>query len=105
MDKASTYLLEEYRKAGYVTQVQTFTYSKFQDLGSTLTVGDMTISGRALNGSLAGKLRAPLVAVPMSDGLPISPLSMSGVRSLLYGAARFAFSKRLRMRQRQVQWV
>ena len=64
MDKASAYLLEEYRKAGYVAQVQTFTYSKFQDLGSTLTVGDMTIPGRALNGSLAGKLKAPLVAVP-----------------------------------------
>lgn len=64
MDQASTYLLEEYRKAGYVAQVQTFTYSKFQDLGSTLTVGDMTISGRALNGSLARKLRAPLVTVP-----------------------------------------
>ena len=64
MDKASTYLLEEYRKAGYVAEVQTFTYSKFRDLGSSLTVGDMTISGRALNGSLAGKLRAPLVAVP-----------------------------------------
>jgi len=64
MDKASTYLLEEYRKAGYVTQVQTFTYSKFRDLGSTLTVGSMTISGRALNGSVAGTLRAPLVAVP-----------------------------------------
>ncbi len=64
MDKASSYLLEEYRKVGYVAQVQTFTYSKFQDLGSTLTVGDMTIPGRALNGSVAGKLRAPLVAVP-----------------------------------------
>jgi Zn-dependent M28 family amino/carboxypeptidase len=68
MDKASTYLLEEYRKAGYVAQVQTFTYSKFQDLGSTLTVGDMTIPGRALKGSLAGKLRAPLVAVPNFGG-------------------------------------
>jgi len=64
MDKASAYLLEQYRKAGYAAQVQTFTYSKFQDLGSTLTVGDITISGRALNGSLAGKLKAPLVAVP-----------------------------------------
>lgn len=64
MDQASTYLLEEYRKAGYVAQVQTFTYSKFQDLGSTLTVGDMTIPGRALNGSLAAKLKAPLVVVP-----------------------------------------
>ncbi len=64
MDKVSTYLLEEYRKAGYVAQIQTFTYSKFQDLGSTLTVGGMTISGRALKGSLPGQLKAPLVAVP-----------------------------------------
>ena len=68
MDKASTYLIEEYRKAGYVAEVQTFTYSKFQDLGSSLTVGSMTIPGRALNGSLAGKLRAPLVAIPNVGG-------------------------------------
>lgn len=64
MDLASTYLLEEYRKAGYVAEVQTFTYSKFEDLGSNLTIGGTTIKGRALNGSLAGKLTAPLVAVP-----------------------------------------
>lgn len=64
MDKASTYLLEEFRKAGYTAQVQTFTYSKFQDLGSTLTVSDRTIEGRALNGSPAGNPTAPLVVVP-----------------------------------------
>lgn len=64
MNKASTYLLEEYRKAGYVAEVQTFTYPKFEDLGSKLSVGKTTIQGRALNGSLAGKPTAPLVAVP-----------------------------------------
>ncbi len=64
MDKASTYLLEEYRKAGYVAQVQTFTYSKYQDLGSTLTVSGTTIKGRALRDSPARKSTAPLVAVP-----------------------------------------
>ncbi len=64
MDKASAYLIEEYRKAGYVAQIQTFTYSKFQDLGSTLTVSGMKIEGRALNGSPAGKPTARLVAVP-----------------------------------------
>lgn len=63
MDKASTYLLEEYRQAGYVAQIQTFTYSTFQDLGSTLTVSGRTIEGRALNGSPAGKPTARLVAV------------------------------------------
>ena len=64
INKASSYLMSEYRKAGYVTEVQTFTYPKFQDLGSNLTVSGKTIEGRALNGSLAGKPTAPLVAVP-----------------------------------------
>lgn len=64
MEKASTYLLQEYRKAGYIAEVQTFTYSKFEDLGSNLTVDGKTITGIALNGSLAGKLTARLVAVP-----------------------------------------
>lgn len=64
MDLASTYLIEEYRKAGYVAEVQSFTYPKFEDLGSNLTVGKKTIEGRALNGSPAGQPTAPLVAVP-----------------------------------------
>lgn len=64
MDKASTYLIQEYRKAGYVAEVQTFTYPKFADLGSNLTVEGTTIEGRALNGALAGKPTARLVAVP-----------------------------------------
>ena len=64
MAKASTYLIEAYRQAGYVTQVQTFTYQKFTDLGSNLTMDGKTIAGQALNGSVAGKLTAPLVAVP-----------------------------------------
>ncbi len=64
MDKASSYLMQQYRRAGYVTEIQTFTYPKFEDLGSSLTVNDKTIKGQALNGSIAGKLIAPLVAVP-----------------------------------------
>lgn len=64
MDKASAYLIDEYRKAGYVTQVQTFTYPKFRDLGSNLSVNGGTIEGKALNGTIAGTLNAPLVAVP-----------------------------------------
>lgn len=63
MEKASAYLVEEYRRAGYVTEIQTFTYPKFEDLGSSLTVNG-EIQGRALNGSPAGKINAPLIAVP-----------------------------------------
>lgn len=64
MDRASTYLIEQYRKAGYVAEVQTFTYPKFEDLGSSLTVDGTTIKGQALNGSRSLKPTAPLVAVP-----------------------------------------
>jgi aminopeptidase YwaD len=64
MDQASAYLIDEYRKAGYVTKVQTFTYPKFADLGSNLSVDDKTVEGKALNGTIPGKVTAPLVAVP-----------------------------------------
>ncbi|BAY22477.1 putative aminopeptidase [Calothrix sp. NIES-2100] len=64
MEKASAYLIERYRQAGYVAQVQTFNYEKFLDLGSNLIVNGTTIEGKALKGSINAKLSAPLVAVP-----------------------------------------
>ena len=64
MDQAIAYLREEYRQAGYVTRMQTFTYPQFKDNGSNLTVNGTTIEGRALSGSPRGNLTAPLVAVP-----------------------------------------
>jgi len=63
MDKASTYLMEAYRRAGYEAKIQTFTYSKFEDLGSSLTIAGQQIAAQALNGSV-GRPTAPLVAVP-----------------------------------------
>lgn len=64
MEQAQAYLIEEYRLAGYETRIQTFSYPKFEDLGSNLTVAGKTINARALNGSVAGKPSARLVAVP-----------------------------------------
>lgn len=64
MGKASAYLSKQYRRAGYVAEVQTFTYPKLEDLGSSLTINGRTIEGQALNGSRAGKPTAPLVTVP-----------------------------------------
>ncbi|NJO80771.1 MAG: M28 family peptidase [Cyanobacteria bacterium RM1_2_2] len=64
MDQASAYLIEEYRKAGYATKIQPFSYSKVEDQGSNLIVERTTITGRALNGSEAGNLSASLVAIP-----------------------------------------
>lgn len=64
MERASAYLISEYRKAGYVAEVRTFTYPKFEDLGSSLTVGGQTLGGQAIQGSPAGRPAARLVAVP-----------------------------------------
>lgn len=64
VEKARDYLLARYREAGYVTEVETFSYPKFLDKGSSLSVGDTQIGGQALSGSIAGQLTAPLVGVP-----------------------------------------
>jgi len=63
-EQARTYLMREYSQAGYVTELRSFTYPKFEDLGSTLTIGDVPLKGRALNRSPVGQLTAPLVVVP-----------------------------------------
>lgn len=63
-ERASHYLLEQFRQAGYVTEVQPFTYSKYEDLGSSLIVNGAAIAGQALNGSRPGSPSAQLVVVP-----------------------------------------
>lgn len=63
-EQARTYLIAEYRQAGYVTELGSFTYPKFEDLGSALSVGGVRLEGRALKGSLAGQVTASLVVVP-----------------------------------------
>lgn len=69
VEQASAYLIEEYRRAGYATEIGTFTYQRNEDLGSTLMVAEQRLAGRALSGSPAGQMTAPLVAVP-SVGRP-----------------------------------
>ncbi|MCX7596142.1 MAG: M28 family peptidase, partial [Fischerella sp.] len=64
MEKATAYLIDEYRKAGYVTKVQTFDYQKFVDFGSNLNINGASIEGNALNGTIPGKVNAPMVVVP-----------------------------------------
>ncbi len=61
--RAGDYLVKAYQQAGYQTQIQTFTYSKFVDSGSTLTVGEELLSGAALVGSAQGEVNAPLVPI------------------------------------------
>jgi hypothetical protein len=63
-EKASAYIEQKYHKAGYRTRIQTFTYSKFRDLGSSLTVDGTNIKANVFKGSAPGQLSARLVAVP-----------------------------------------
>ncbi|BAZ38696.1 putative aminopeptidase [Calothrix sp. NIES-4101] len=62
--KASVYLAEQYRQAGYKTKIQTFTYTKFVDLESNIIVDGKTIKGYSLKGTIPGKVKARLVAIP-----------------------------------------
>ena len=64
VEKAANYLVDQYKKAGYNTEIRTFTYTKFLDLGSSVTVDRLRIEGRALMGSGAGKAEGVLIAIP-----------------------------------------
>lgn len=63
-ERASRYIEAAFQQAGYLTEVQVFTYSKFVDHGSTLTVENSVLVGQALNGTIPGSLTARLVAIP-----------------------------------------
>jgi Iap family predicted aminopeptidase len=64
MQRANDYVVQEFRKAGYQTEIQTFDVPRWEDKGSSLTVDRNRIEGRALFGSGSGKLEGRLVAVP-----------------------------------------
>lgn len=63
-EKASELLIDRYRQLGYQVEVQTFTYPKFFDAGSSLSVDGKTIEAWAMVRSIAGNPSAKLVAVP-----------------------------------------
>ena len=64
-ERASRYIEAAFQQAGYLTEVQVFTYSKFVDHGSTLTAEQLSAgTGQALNGTILGNVTARLVAIP-----------------------------------------
>lgn len=62
--RASELLTDRYRKLGYQVDVQTFTYPKFFDAGSSLTIDGKTIEAWAMVRSIAGSPAGKLAAVP-----------------------------------------
>lgn len=91
-EKASAYIIAQYRKAGYVTETQKFSYPKFEDLGSSLTIDGVQVRGKALRGSIAGKLKAPLVIVPnVGRATDFSSVNVTGAIALVRrGEIRFS---------------
>ncbi|MBW4524380.1 MAG: M28 family peptidase [Phormidium tanganyikae FI6-MK23] len=63
-ERASEYLSNQYRKAGYEVEIQTFTYPKFADAGSSLRLDGKTIETWAMVRSIAGSPSGKLVTVP-----------------------------------------
>ncbi|MBE9013477.1 M28 family peptidase [Pseudanabaenaceae cyanobacterium LEGE 13415] len=63
-ERASELLIDRYKKLGYEVEVQTFTYPKFFDAGSSLSIDGKTIEAWAMVRSIAGNPSGRLVAVP-----------------------------------------
>ncbi|MEO1403268.1 MAG: M28 family metallopeptidase [Cyanobacteria bacterium J06635_1] len=71
-EEASQYLQSAYEQLGYEVRIEPFTYEKFLDQGSYLTVSEgatgaatgLRIEGHALQDSAEGTVQAPLVGVP-----------------------------------------
>ncbi|BAY54485.1 aminopeptidase [Leptolyngbya boryana NIES-2135] len=63
-ERASEFLVNEYRKAGYQVEIQPFSYPKFADVGSDLTVNGTAIRVWAMVRSRSGHPSGKLVIVP-----------------------------------------
>lgn len=62
--QARAYLEGQFRSLGYEVRRETFTYPRFDDLGSGVELGGRTLAGLALQGSVGGEVTAPVARVP-----------------------------------------
>lgn len=63
-EQARGYLEGELRALGYSTRRESFSYPRFDDLGSEVRVGTRRLSGLALQGTPGGEVSAPVARVP-----------------------------------------
>lgn len=61
--QARTYLEGQFRALGYEVRRETFSYPRFDDLGSGVEAGGRTLAGLALQGSVGGEVTAPVARV------------------------------------------
>lgn len=60
---ARRYLTEQFRALGYEVRQETFSYPRFDDLGSGLEASGRLLVGLALQGSVGGEVTAPVARV------------------------------------------
>ncbi|OLV15786.1 M28 family peptidase [Deinococcus marmoris] len=63
-EQARRYLEAQFQALGYQTRRETFSYPRFDDLGSDVRVGEGVLRGNALQDSAGGEVTAPAVRVP-----------------------------------------
>ena len=63
-EQARAYFEAQLRGAGYTVRRETFSYPRFDDLGSAVSLGASQLNGLALQGTQGGEVSAPLVRVP-----------------------------------------
>jgi aminopeptidase YwaD len=64
LENAANYLIDEYKKIGFEAKIQTFTYPRLSDLGSSLSVAGTKFTANALFDSSVADIEAPMVIVP-----------------------------------------
>lgn len=62
-EQARAYLEAQFRALGYETRRESFTYPRFDDLGSGVRAGANALTGRALQGTVGGEVTAELARV------------------------------------------
>jgi aminopeptidase YwaD len=101
MGNAANFLIEQYKKAGYVAEIQPFEFPRYDDLGSFLTVNGNRVAGVAMQGSPAGKPEGRLVSVPNFGRAPdYAGIDAKGAIVLVKrGETRFADKARTALAQ------
>jgi aminopeptidase YwaD len=64
LERSANYLIDEYKKAGYTARIEPFTFQRFDDLGSSVTVNGTKLEGNALFASNVSDVQGRLIAVP-----------------------------------------
>lgn len=96
VERASEYLIDRYRKAGYQTEIQTFTYPKFADLGSSLNIDGRSIEVWAMVHSIAGTPTGKLVAVPnFGSETDFAQVSVAGAIAIVKRGGGVLFAQKI----------